>query len=134
MMVTYLMQEEPPHRRGKVHSLHQVTVNELRINDVPDSLFDYQFPPGLLVRDEIIGKTYYMPKGLELLDQAIAEGVKNREDGIIERPPRPAETATDSSSVLWITIASVVVLGAIIAAYVWRRRRTQISSEGDAEH
>lgn len=128
-MVSYTTQEEPPTRRGKVHMILNVRVNELKINNVPDSLFEYQFPPGLLVRDEVAGKTYYMPQGIELLDKAIAEGVKNSEDGSVVRPPRAADTPTNSSTLVVITIASVVVLGAVIAAYVWRRRRTQIRAE-----
>ena len=44
--VDYTTQVEPEHLRGKLTAVNKVSVSNLQVNNVPDSLFEVQFPPG----------------------------------------------------------------------------------------
>jgi hypothetical protein len=63
-----------PSMRGKLQSIDNMVASSIRVNDVPDSLFEIEHPPGTHVLDQVRGKKYIVPNGEELLDQAIAEG------------------------------------------------------------
>lgn len=81
---------DPSHQDtfGEPVTRRSITVHEINVNKVDDSLFEFEFPPGTLVSDFTKKVSYYMPDGTHLLDKAIAEGKPLLGNRIPELPGR----------------------------------------------
>ena len=53
--------------------IHTVVAKTIDVNSVADETFDLQFPPGTAVQDLIASKSYVVPHGENLLEEAIAK-------------------------------------------------------------
>lgn len=122
--LVYTSQNEPESQRGRVTLVNKFKAGSLRVNDVPDSLFELEPPPGTQIHDLIQQKVYIMPRGIEMLDKAIAEGRSLVEESSSdaytppERAPLPAE-----GSLRRIAVGAVVLLVIVIFLTfgIWRR-------------
>lgn len=108
-------------RLGTVKQIQAFTLAEVRTS-VPESLFVLEIPEGTYVADSVRGMAYIMPKGIELLDEAIARGVplvKGRMEGV---PGRAGGRLEGGSVRLWLIYANIAVIVFLIALF-WARRR-----------
>lgn len=101
---------------GEIENVVQVVANDVSVNKVDDVRFDYTFPEGTLVFDKIRGKAYYMPGGVESLDEAIATGVAIVDNTFSKAPPK----GRVASGLNWrpVMIAANVVV-VVILAVMW---------------
>jgi len=91
------------------------------VNAVPDSLFAFEFPPGTLVTDSRTQKAYYMPEGVDLLDEAIANSVPFVDGQVLTEPGRVA--APSKSNHVWLVVLNIAAIAALVAAAWYRRKR-----------
>ena len=120
---SYTSQEEPPDRRGIAFQLDRIQVNELHVNDIPDSMFDFEFPAGTLVADAKTNKAYYMPEGIEMLDDAIAKAVPFVDGKVLVEPGRVV-VPPNRNWRYWLLLGlNVAALVTLIAALWYRRKR-----------
>ncbi len=85
--ITYLAALDPSPYSSDIHDIWTVTVDKLRINDVPDETFAFGFPVGTFVADTTINTAYYMPHKADDLDEAISLGVPIKENGAVSSEP-----------------------------------------------
>ena len=124
----YTTQLEPEHLRGKLTAVNKVTVSDLRVNNVPDSLFEVKFPPGTEVQNLVLNKSYYVPHGEGMLDKAIAQGSLIINGKV--SPLSPYVSQEDKRfPVLWF-INCIILLIILCAVFIIRRRRKWRSRQG----
>jgi hypothetical protein len=114
---------EPANNRGLLAELHTVMAKSIQVNTVPDDRFELQFPPGTNVQDLVANKSYFVPHGEHLLDEAIA-----RANPIVNGEVKPFRSGADSHSV-W---RQLLILNAVVAFLVggrllWRRRQARVN-------
>jgi hypothetical protein len=109
---------EPPNTHGTLTEVHAVTARTINVNTVSDGLFELTFPPGTSVQDLVANKSYLVPQGEHLLDDAIA-----RANPIVNGEVRPFRSATAFRSV-WgrLFILNAVMLGLVGGRLLWRLR------------
>lgn len=113
----YTSQRDPVSVRGRVAHVQTVEVFSLEANNVPDSLFEPSFDPGMLVVDHIEKKAYHMPHGEDALDRAIAEGLPIVDGKVVE----PLLTARQK--LLLVTTGVLFVVLVCLLAKILRRKR-----------
>jgi hypothetical protein len=111
---------EPVNTQGMLTDVHTVTAKNINVNNVSDDMFEFDFPPGTNVQDLIRNKSYFVPHGEHLLDEAIA-----RANPIINGEIQPFHAAAGGRGIwrrlLLLNAVALLVLG---TGLVWRRRRT----------
>jgi hypothetical protein len=109
---------EPANTHGMLTEVHTVTAKTINVNNVPDDVFEIDFPPGTNVQDLILNKSYFVPHGEHLLDEALA-----RAHPIINgevQPFHPGGGREIWRQLLLLNAVALLVLG---TGLVWRRRR-----------
>jgi hypothetical protein len=129
-MYEYATHWAPPSQRGSLKSMRKMRVSDLVVNDVPDALFDLEFPPGTGVIDRTRDVYYFVPKDRSQLPDAIAQGAPIV-DGVVtgldklERPlldDVPVAKRRRWSTIVWLANLSIVSL-LIVLFLIFRRRR-----------
>lgn len=110
----------PPSQLGAPLSTTVFKDIEYKINkNVERTLFKVQFPPGAMVNDTIAKKVYYMPNGVDALDEAIRQG-REVVDGKMSAPPSHVLSKGNT----WLrTIVSLHLLAICIMGALWVRFR-----------
>jgi hypothetical protein len=113
---------EPSNEHGMLTEVHTVTAKTINVNTVADDLFELTFPGGTDVQDLITNKSYIVPHGEHLLDEAIA-----RANPIVNGEVIPFRAEGGSRSV-WrpLVILNVVMLLLLAGRLVWRRRQAGV--------
>ena len=82
----------------------------IQVNTVTDDLFELAFPPGTNVQDLVANKSYLVPHGEHLLDDAIA-----RANPIIDGEVKPFRSGAGFRSIwrqlLILNVAALIVAG-----------------------
>ena len=115
----YATQEDPEEWWGTLKGVLKVTVSELRANDVPDSLFRLEFPPGTRVHDLIAKKVYIVPGGKELLDRALQEALP-----IVDGKVQPRRRRSLESLTRVLALSAVILVVAWLGVF-WAKRRSR---------
>lgn len=105
--VDFSAQSADEFNRGKVASRNEFTVSEWNINEVPDSLFEFDFPAGSIVYNQDNHTEFFAPAG----EKAFADAVKNA--GQIKGVSLPGEKIgqmRSGKSPLWIVLANIVLV------------------------
>jgi hypothetical protein len=112
---------EPANAQGVLTEVNTVMAKEIRVNTVTDDLFELTFPPGTIVQDLVANKSYLVPHGEHLLDDAIA-----RANPIIDGEVKPFHSGGGFRSI-WrqLLILNVVALVVAGGALLWRRRQAR---------
>jgi hypothetical protein len=103
------------------------------VNDVPDALFELEFPPGTGVIDKTKDVFYYIPQDKGDLDRAIAEAARIVDGKIVglDRLARPAMAELPAHTNRWIGLVwlfNLVLLWLLLAgAYRLRTRAARTS-------
>jgi hypothetical protein len=81
----YGSSDEAASVRGKVVRINTTTARNVSVNDVDDSLFDFEFPPGTEVVDLVNQRSYYIPNAASLRSAATKMGLfcGNGGDGLV---------------------------------------------------
>jgi len=112
---------EPANAQGVLTEVHTVMVKEIHVNTVTDDLFELAFPPGTNVQDLVANKSYLVPHGEHLLDDAIA-----RANPIIDGEVKPFRSGAGFRSIwrqlLILNVAALIVAG---GGVLWRRRQVR---------
>ncbi len=115
---------EPVNTQGMLTEVHTVTAKTIKINSVSDDVFELDFPPGTNVQDLILNKSYFVPHGEHLLDEAIA-----RANPIINGEVQPFHAGVGGRGIwrqlLLLNAGALLVMG---TGLLWRRRRTPAHS------
>ncbi|HEV3298387.1 MAG TPA: hypothetical protein VG055_02040 [Planctomycetaceae bacterium] len=113
---------EPANAHGVLTEVHTVSAKEIRVNTVTDDLFELTFPPGTNVQDLVTNKSYLVPHGEHLLDDAIA-----RANPIIDGEVKPFHSGGGFRSI-WrqLLILNVAVLIVAGGGVLWRRWQMRI--------
>jgi hypothetical protein len=113
--------QEPKPSHGMLTEVHSVLAKNIAVNSVSDDLFKLTFPPGTEVQDLVLNKSFVVPHGEHLLDEAIAKAnpIINGEVIPAGFPVRPPV----ASSLRWLVIANAIALAFILAWIYLRRRR-----------
>ncbi len=109
---------EPVNTHGMLTEVHTITAKTINVNNVPDEVFELDFPPGTNVQDLILNKSYFVPHGEHLLEEAIA-----RANPIINGEVQPFRSGGSRGiwrPLLLLNAVALVVLG---TGLMWRRRR-----------
>jgi hypothetical protein len=109
---------EPANTHGSLTEVHTITAKTIHVNTVKDDLFELSFPAGTNVQDLVASKSYFVPRGEDLLDQAIALA-----NPIVNGEVQPYRSEMGFRSV-WrqLLILNVVVLCLIGGRVLWRLR------------
>jgi hypothetical protein len=112
--------QEPAHARGRLNEVNKVAVRAINVNTVPDDLFDITYPAGTKVQDLVSKKSYFVPHGEHLLDEAIAQA-----NPIIQGQVQPYRAGGGSHSI-WpqLVVLNAAALVILIGGLWWRRRQT----------
>jgi hypothetical protein len=112
---------EPADAQGVLTEVHTVMAKEIHVNTVADDLFELAFPPGTNVQDLVANKSYLVPHGEHLLDDAIA-----RANPIIDGEVKPFRSGAGFRSIwrqlLILNVAALIVAG---GGVLWRRRQVR---------
>jgi hypothetical protein len=112
---------EPANAQGVLTEVHTVMAKGIQVNTVTDDLFELAFPPGTNVQDLVANKSYLVPHGEHLLDDAIA-----RASPIIDGEVKPFRSGAGFRSIwrqlLILNFAALIVAG---GGVLWRRRRVR---------
>lgn len=111
----YSGRDVPQQQQEKIASLDKVIASTLQVNDVPESKFEIEYPPGTQVMDLIQNISYTVPKGEAQLERAIAGA-----DPIINGTVVPRGVAMARSYTRWLWVGNAV-LAACLAALVFYR-------------
>jgi hypothetical protein len=115
---------EPANTQGMLTEVHTVTIENINVNNVPDDVFELDFPPGTNVQDLILNRSYFVPHGEHLLDEAIA-----RANPIINGEIQPFPAGVGGRGIwrhlLLLNAGALVVLG---TGLLWRRRKSPAPS------
>jgi hypothetical protein len=115
---------EPANTQGMLTDVHTVTAKTINVNNVPDDVFELDFPSGTNVQDLTLNKSYFVPHGEHLLDEAIA-----RANPIINGEVQPFHAGGGGRGILrpllLLNAGALFVLG---TGLLWRRRRTPAHS------
>jgi len=113
---------EPANTRGLLAEVHTVMAKAIEVNTVSDDRFDLKFPPGTNVQDLVENKSYFVPHGEHLLDEAIA-----RANPIVNGEVKPYLSGGGIPSV-WrqLLILNAVTASLIGGQLLWRRRRRRV--------
>jgi hypothetical protein len=115
---------EPANTQGALTEINTVTAKTIRVNTVKDDLFELSFPAGTNVQDLVRNKSYLIPRGEHLLDQAVAQA-----NPIVNGQVVPARPGANSGWVGWrLLIANGIVLCLLGGRWIWRLRSK--SAEG----
>src|ERR1700685_2300841 len=112
---------EPPSVQGQLTQIHAVVAKTITVNAVPDDLFEMQFPPGTAVRDLISNRSYIIPHGENLLDDAIA-----RADQIVNGEVKPRGSLSSpifGGDRRWLIVADLLALGFLVPGLLRRGGR-----------
>ncbi|HUE15134.1 MAG TPA: hypothetical protein VMR25_13270 [Planctomycetaceae bacterium] len=115
--------QEPKNTQGTLTEIHTVVAKTIDVNSVADETFDLQFPPGTAVQDLIASKSYVVPHGENLLEEAIAKA-----NPIVNGEVKPAGILSPQSVTSkhrWLIIANLAVLSLLGARLWWRHRHSQ---------
>lgn len=112
--------QEPKNTQGELADVHSVVATSIKVNHVPDETFELHFPPGTAVQDLINNKSYIVPHGENLLDDAIAKA-----NPIVNGEITPISSV--SASVLqsrrsWLIFGNIAAFS-FVTARLWRSRR-----------
>ncbi|HET6324288.1 MAG TPA: hypothetical protein VFG04_06275 [Planctomycetaceae bacterium] len=109
---------EPENTQGMLTEVHTVTAKTIHINTVADDLFELNFPGGTNVQDLVASKSYFVPHGEHLLDEAIAQA-----NPIVNGEVRPFRSRAGFESPWWkLLILNAVMLCLVSGRVLWRRR------------
>jgi hypothetical protein len=110
---------ESSNTQGLLSEVHTITAKTINVNDVSDDVFEFAFPAGSNVFDLVTNKSYVVPHGENLLDEAIA-----RANPIVNGEVQPFRSAAGLQSV-WrqVLILNAAVLVLVGGRVLWRRRR-----------
>jgi hypothetical protein len=124
--IQYYGRDSGPMKQGTEESVCVFRATKIKVNEVSDDLFTVHFPPGTLVADRKLDRAYYVPKGIEFLDEAIARGAKIADDGKVEGRPQRVEEFSESGRRWWLVLnLLVVVVIALMLFYKrWRDRNS----------
>jgi hypothetical protein len=114
--VGYYSQGSPASTLGTEESIAVYTVNDIELNMADDKDFEIEFPAGTMVTDRLINRAYYVPDGIDQLDEAIARGVAIPADGIIRNPPDQIHHVSRTRSQHGVPWRLVLIVGNIVAA------------------
>jgi hypothetical protein len=108
---------EPANTQGRLTEVHTVASHTVHVNTIPDELFELKFPPGTTVQDLVKNKSYIVPNGENLLDEAIT-----RANPIVNGEVLPFRSGAGSGSI-WrqLLVLNAVVLLFIVGRLLWRR-------------
>jgi hypothetical protein len=109
---------EPANSQGLLAEVHTVAAKTIHVNSVPDDLFELTFPPGTSVQDLVANKSYFVPHGEHLLDEAIA-----RANPIVNGEVRPFRSR-GRFRLVWrqLLILNAVMLCLFGGRVLWRLR------------
>jgi len=112
--------QEPANTQGMLNEVNKVAVRAIEVNTVRDELFEITYPSGTNVQDLVAKKSYFVPHGEHLLDEAIA-----RANPIIHGEVQPYR-AGGGRRAIWpqLLILNVTALAIVVGGLWWRRRRT----------
>ena len=117
---------EPENTQGVLTEVNTVTAKTIRANTVADDLFELSFPAGTNVQDLVTNKSFLVPRGEHLLDEAVAQA-----NPIVNGEVRPARSRTGSGWVGWrLLIANAIVLCLVGGRWVWRLRSSRTDGLG----
>jgi hypothetical protein len=119
--------QEPNDTQGTLTAIHTVLAKSIDVNKVADAIFDLQFPPGTAVQDLVNNKSYVVPHGENLLEEAIAKA-NPIVNGIV-KPIGLAAAPTSSWKRRWLIIGNVAAFCLLIARLWWRRSHPQATQE-----
>jgi hypothetical protein len=107
---------EPENTQGLLTEVNTVTAKTICVNTVADDLFELSFPAGTNVQDLVTNKSFLVPDGEHLLDEAIAQA-----NPIVNGEVRPFRSRAGFSPA-WgpLLILNAVMLGLISARVLWR--------------
>jgi hypothetical protein len=71
--VDYPKGQDPENSRNKAAKVDVIKVLDIGVNDVNDSQFQLEIPPGSKVQDLVKNLAYTMPEGQDLMDKALAD-------------------------------------------------------------
>jgi hypothetical protein len=111
---------EPVNTHGLLTEVHAVMAKTIHVNTVTDDLFDLSFPAGTNVQDLVTNRSYFVPHGEHLLDEAIAHA-----NPIVNGEVRPFRSGTGlGSGPVWrqLLILNAVMLCLVGGRLLWRFR------------
>ncbi len=111
---------EPVNTHGLLTEVHTVMAKTIHVNTVTDDLFDLSFPAGTNVQDLVTNRSYFVPHGEHLLDEAIAHA-----NPIVNGEVRPFRSGTGlGSGPVWrqLLILNAVMLCLVGGRLLWRFR------------
>lgn len=113
----------PPSQLGKIKSIMTVSVSELTVNQTSDDQFNYEFPPGTLVGDVRLGKSYWMPKGIEMLDEAVKAGadIVDNQSSMPQLPSTPLVNNREPAKTNLLVIANIAAFLSLIGLLAYRQ-------------
>jgi hypothetical protein len=112
--------QEPVNTQGMLNEVNKVVVRAIDVNTVRDDVFEITYPGGTNVQDLVAKKSYIVPHGEHLLDEAIA-----RANPIINGEVQPYR-AGGGPHAIWpqLLILNATALVIVVGGFWWRRRRT----------
>lgn len=110
-------QMDPSTVRGVVAAVNTIKTKRIQVNNVPDSQFEIDFPPGTQVQDLVSKKAYIVPGGAELLDKAIADAQPIVGSRVM---PHGFARSQLKARALWILNLAVVIV--LVSVIVYRKR------------
>jgi hypothetical protein len=113
----YGTQMDPPSVRGVLADVNTVKTKRLEVNNVPDSQFEIEYPPGTQVQDLVNKRAFIVPGGAELLDKAIAEAFPIINNQVV---PTKFVRYQFRARLLWGLNIAVIV--GLLFAVVYRRK------------
>jgi hypothetical protein len=109
-------QMDPPALRGVLAATNVVVAKQLKVNNVPDSRFEIDFPPGTQVQDLVKHKAFIVPGGIELLDKAMAEALPIVNNQVMAPDYLQSQFR---ARILWGI--NLVAIFALVAVVIYRR-------------
>ncbi len=109
--------QEPENTRGQLSEVHAITAKSIQVNSVADDLFELNFPGGTNVHDLVTNKSYLVPHGEQLLDQAIAHA-----NPIVSGAVQPLRPGTGHTAWQQLLILNAIMLCVVGGRVLWRRR------------
>src|SRR5262249_40067632 len=101
-----------------------VTAKTIHVNTVSDELFELSFPGGTTVQDLVANKSFLVPHGEDLLDEAIKKA-----NPIVNGEVLPVSSRSSYGWAGWrLLIANAVLLCLLGGRLLWRRRSNRAGS------
>jgi hypothetical protein len=110
---------EPLNTQGLLSEVHTIKAKTINANSVSDDFFEFAFPGGTNVFDLVTNKSYVIPHGENLLDEAIAQA-----NPIVNGEVQPFRSSAGLRSI-WrqLLVLNAAVLVLVGGRALWRRRR-----------